>query len=59
MMIAWAAGYAAAHQKGEVRADVKGVQLIALALGDSCRKEPKKSPVRAIVDAVDQAGKRP
>jgi hypothetical protein len=57
MMIAWATGFAAAHQEGEPRADVKAVQLIAATLGDACRKEPTQSAVHAIEGVVDQLSK--
>jgi hypothetical protein len=57
MMIAWATGYAAAHQEGAPRADVKAVQLIAATLGDACRKTPTKSAVHTIEDTVNQFAK--
>ena len=52
MMISWATGYAAAYQAGPPRADARAVRLIAATLGDACRKEPKKTVVQTIVNAI-------
>ncbi len=55
MMIAWATGYATAHQVKVVRADAKAMQLMAATLGDACRQAPDKTTVHAIVDAISKA----
>lgn len=52
VMIAWATGFAAAHQRNKIRADAKAMQLIAIMAGDACRKNPDKLAVEAIVQAV-------
>lgn len=52
MMVSWAAGYAAAYQKGTPRADVAAVQIASAVLGDVCRKQPEKTAVLAIAEAV-------
>jgi PAN domain len=54
MMIAWATGYAAAHQGGIPRADQTAVRLISATLGDVCRAAPDKKVVLAIVETIDK-----
>ena len=55
MAISWAAGYAAAHQSGTIRADATAFQLIASGLGDSCKTNPDLTVTAAAVDAVRKA----
>lgn len=59
MMISWAAGYAAAHQKGAPRADPAAVQLISAILGDRCRKSPATLTVAAISEAIAELSGAP
>lgn len=57
MMIAWATGYASAHQAGPAKADTRALQLIGASLGDECRKAPDKLVVTAITEAIARLGK--
>lgn len=57
MMIAWATGYASAHQQGAPRSDTRAFELISAALGDSCRKAPEQLATKAIVDSIDGIAK--
>ena len=57
MVVAWAAGYAAAHQVGAVRADPSAVRQIAETLSDVCRKMPGQKVVQAIAGAIGQFDK--
>lgn len=52
MMIAWSAGYAAAHQQGAPKADVEAVRLAASALGKACRERSDEQAASAIARAV-------
>ncbi|MEA2839097.1 MAG: hypothetical protein QOF41_427 [Methylobacteriaceae bacterium] len=52
MMISWAAGYVAAHQEGNPKADVEAVRIAASALGDACRGAPKEQVVPIMVRFV-------
>ena len=54
MMIAWAAGYTAAHQEGTPRADPAAIQLVSATLGDACRRSSGLLAVRAISEAIEQ-----
>jgi hypothetical protein len=54
MMIAWATGYAAAHQKDAPRADPKAVQVIAATVGDACRDAPNRQVVEVVVETIAQ-----
>jgi len=56
MMISWATGYVAAHQKSDIRGDERAIQLVAEALGDACRKTPTRTAMQAIIDSVNQLG---
>jgi len=42
MMIAWATGYAAAHQSKQLKDDARSLQLIGALLGDICRQSPER-----------------
>lgn len=57
MMISWATGYAAAHQKDTPRADATAVQLIAATLGDACRRAPASLVVRTITEKIAEFSK--
>ena len=52
MMVAWAAGYAAAYQSGPPRAQPKQIQLISAVLGNACRDTPTQNVVDAIATTV-------
>jgi hypothetical protein len=54
MMVSWATGYVAAHQKDNTRADDQAIQLVAETLGDACRRNPTRTAVQAVVDTVKQ-----
>jgi HdeA/HdeB family protein len=54
MIIYWATGYAAAHDKATLRADTNALQLIATSLGEACRNDPGQIAVRAFARTVDQ-----
>src|SRR5438105_4682751 len=49
MMVAWATGYAAAHQKGDVRADATAVEIMRSVLIDSCQSSRDRTAIQAIV----------
>lgn len=57
MMIAWATGYASAHQAGPAKADTHSLQLISATLGDECRQAPDKMVTVAITEAIARIGK--
>jgi hypothetical protein len=48
--VAWATGFASAHQLSNARADSSAMRLIAIMAGEACRKAPKK----AVFDAITQ-----
>lgn len=50
--IAWATGFAAAHQKNRLRADLSAMYSISVIAGDACRKNPEKLVTDAIVDVI-------
>jgi hypothetical protein len=54
MMIAWATGYASAHQQGKPRTDAISFKLISAALGDACRERPNALAASAFVESIDQ-----
>ncbi len=58
MMISWAAGYAAAHQKNDIRADMAALKIISGVLGNVCRKSPSELAPRAFSIAIDNFAKR-
>ena len=58
MMISWATGYAAAHQRKELRVDIGALQLIGNVLGNACSISPTKKAARAAADAIDQYVKK-
>lgn len=58
MMIAWATGYAAAHKRDELRADVGAFRLISEVLGAACRKSPDQQARRIIARAIDGFGNK-
>src|SRR5438067_12369941 len=54
MMIAWAAGYAAARQEDSP----SSLEMIAATLGDACRNSPTEKAVRAITDKINESSNR-
>jgi len=52
LTVAWGTGYAAAHQRDRIRADVVAMRSIAVILGEACRKDPDKVAVQAVAEAV-------
>ena len=54
MMISWAAGYAAARQKGGIGSR----EMIAAALGDVCRNAPAQIAAKAITDKINEFADR-
>jgi hypothetical protein len=54
MMISWATGYVAAHQKIKARADSQGLQLVAAALGEACKGNEKERVVLIFTTVVDK-----
>jgi hypothetical protein len=54
MMIAWAAGYAAARQKDAVGS----LEMIAATLGDVCRNSPMEKAAKAITDKINEFANR-
>lgn len=54
MMVAWATGFAAAHQRNSARADDEAMQVIASNLANVCRKQPTSSAVQVIASAISQ-----
>jgi hypothetical protein len=54
MMIAWAAGYAAARQKDAIGS----FEMIAASLGDVCRNAPAEKAAKAITDKIDESANR-
>lgn len=50
--IAWATGFAAAHQQRHIRADAKAMQLVAVIAGDACRKDPDRIAVEVIAPTI-------
>jgi hypothetical protein len=52
MMVAWAGGYAAAHQSQNLRADPKSIQIISAMLGNACRSRTDTLATTAIADTV-------
>jgi len=53
MMVAWATGYAAAHDRAGLRSDKQALELIATALGDVCRVSPDRLATEAIAEVID------
>jgi hypothetical protein len=54
VLVAWAAGYAAAHEKETLRVDDSALQLIAGVLADECRKSPDQIATRAAALSIDR-----
>jgi hypothetical protein len=54
MLVAWAAGYAAAHEKETLRVDDNALQLIAGVLADECRKSPDQIATRVAAVSIDR-----
>jgi hypothetical protein len=54
MMVAWATGFAAAHQRNAIRADDGAMQVIAANLASVCRKQPTSSAAQVIASAISQ-----
>jgi hypothetical protein len=54
MMIAWAAGYAAARQQDSP----SSLEVIAATLGDACRNSPAEKAVKAISDKINESANR-
>jgi hypothetical protein len=54
MMIAWAAGYAAAREKDAIGS----FEMIAATLGDVCRNAPAEKAAKAITDKINEAANR-
>jgi hypothetical protein len=54
MMIAWAAGYAAARQEDSP----SSLEMIAAMLGDACRNSPTEKAVKAITDKINESTTR-
>jgi formylglycine-generating enzyme required for sulfatase activity len=54
MMISWAAGYAAAHQQGALRADPGAIQLVAATVGNACRSSPGRLVIHVVAEAIAQ-----
>lgn len=53
IFIAWSTGYASAFQKEAVRGDAKAFQLIAAAIGDTCKANPNSSALTTIVAKIN------
>jgi hypothetical protein len=51
--IAWATGFAAAHQQNRIRSDVAAMRSIAVLAGKACRKNPNKLFVDVVVSALN------
>jgi hypothetical protein len=54
MMIAWAAGYAAAREKDAIGS----FEMIAASLGDVCRNAPAEKAAKAITDKINESANR-
>ncbi len=54
VLVAWAAGYAAAHEKEILRVDDNALQLIAGVLAQECRKTPDQMATRAAALSIDR-----
>jgi hypothetical protein len=58
MMISWAVGFAASHEKQGIQSDKTAFEMIAAALGDICRDHPTESATNAFAIAVEAASAR-
>jgi hypothetical protein len=52
MAIAWATGYAAAYQQGNVRADPEAFRLISAMLAADCAKNPNQPVISTAVQEI-------
>lgn len=54
MLISWATGYAAAHDRSQLRADSKALELISAAIHISCTKTPNEAAIVSISGQIDR-----
>lgn len=54
MAIAWATGYAAAHDKNSARADDDALKLMTGVVVQACRQAPDKRVIEVVISTVDR-----
>jgi len=54
MMVAWAAGFAAAYNQATVRADDGGLKIIGRTLGDLCLRNPTDRTIPVFLTEINR-----